>query len=48
MKTPEERQWRCSGVFQFERIYAFFYSFYIVDVEQVNVSWVTRVDLITF
>ena len=42
MKTPERRDWRCSGVFlvNFEQLFINFSGLSVFDFEQVNVGWV--------
>ena len=40
IKTPERRQWRCSGVFL-----ATFSSVSTVDFEKVNVDWVNSISV---
>ena len=46
IKTPERRQWRCSGVFivMFWTYFTPFSSVPIVDFEQVIVSWLPNMN----
>ena len=39
MKTPERRHWRRSGVFIVNFEHISYFSFFIVDFQQVNANW---------